>query len=168
MKKFFAFLVSLLTLAAPARAALKTGDKVPDFSARLSDGTTLHLKEWLAKAPIVLYFYPKDDTPGCTAEACGLRDDVNAFRNLQATVVGSSYDSIESHKRFIEKYQLPFPLIADEDRKVAAIFGVAGKMVANRATFIIGKDGKILYANPAVDPKMHSAEIRSELEKLKK
>lgn len=168
MKKFLALIVGLFTFAASVEAALKAGDTVPDFSAPLSDGTTFHLKEWLDKAPIVLYFYPKDDTPGCTTEACALRDDSEAFRNLKATVVGASYDSVASHQKFIKKYNLPFPLIADETKAVATLFGVNGAMFANRATFVIGKDGKILYANPSVDPKTHAEEIRGVLEKLRK
>lgn len=166
MKKLIALIVGFVTFAASAQAALKAGDAVPDFSAPLSDGTTFHLKDWLGKAPLVLYFYPKDDTPGCTVEACALRDESQAFRNLKATVVGASYDSVASHQKFIKKYNLPFPLIADETKSVATLFGVNGKMFANRATFVIGKDGKILYANPSVDPKTHAQEIRAVLEKL--
>ena len=153
-------------MATLATAALKMGDKAPDVSAPLSDGTTFHLKEWLSKAPLVLYFYPKDDTPGCTTEACGLRDDINAFRGLKATVVGASFDSIESHKKFIAKYNLPFPLIADQEKTVAKAFGVSGHLVPDRATFVIGKDGTILYANPSVNPKTHSQEIRDVLAKI--
>jgi peroxiredoxin Q/BCP len=154
-------------IAAPHKSSLKLGAKVANFSAPLSDGSTFQLNEWLVKAPLVLYFYPKDDTPGCTTEACSLRDDFSAFRNLKATVVGISYDTIESHKRFIDKYKLPFPLIADTNKNVATIFGVDGPLAAKRSTFILGKDGAVLYANPSVDPKTHTAEIRSVLEKLK-
>lgn len=149
-----------------SQAAPKVGDKVPDVSAPLSDGTTFHLHEWLSKAPLVLYFYPKDDTPGCTTEACGLRDDIAAFRDLKATVVGASYDSIESHKKFIAKYQLPFPLISDHEKTVSKMFGVSGLLFPTRATFIIGKDGTLLYANLSVKPKTHSQEIREELAKI--
>jgi peroxiredoxin Q/BCP len=152
--------------AAVTQAALKAGDKAPDFSAPLSDGTTFHLADWLAKAPLVLYFYPKDGTPGCTAEACGLRDDFDAFRGLNATVVGVSYDSIASHKQFIKQNKLPFPLIADTDKKVADAFGVAGTFGAKRSTFILGRDGVILYANPSVNPSTHSREIRDVLKSL--
>ena len=166
IKKLAALFISLTAMIIPAGAALKEGDKAPNVSAPLSDGTTFRLNEWLDKAPIVLYFYPKNDTPGCTAEACGLRDDITAFRNLNATVVGASYDSIASHKKFIEKYQLPFPLIADEKKVVAKAFGVAGMLVPDRATFVIGKDGTILYANPSVNPRKHSQEIRDVLPKL--
>jgi len=153
-------------MAFPAAAALKPGDKVQDVSAPLSDGTTFHLKEWLTKAPLVLYFYPKDDTPGCTTEACALRDDIEAFRGLKATVLGASYDSIESHKKFIAKYSLPFPLISDKDKLVSKAFGVSGMLFPDRATFIIGKDGTILFANPSVSPKTHSKEIRDALSKI--
>lgn len=158
--------VTLMTMGIFGNAALKQGDKAPDVSAPLSDGTTFHMHEWLPKAPLVIYFYPKDDTPGCTTEACGLRDDINAFRNLNATVVGVSYDSVASHKKFIEKFKLPFPLIADQDKSVSKAFGVAGLLVPSRATFVIGQDGTILYANPSVNPKTHSGEIRNVLSKL--
>ncbi len=154
-------------MAARARAAaLKTGDVAPDFSAPLSDGTTFHLKEWLGRAPIVLYFYPKDNTPGCTKEACSLRDDFAAFRDLKAAVVGVSYDSIESHKRFIKEHNLPFPLISDQNRSIAKSFGVAGFLFASRATFIIGGDGKVLFADPSVNPSTHSREVRDALARL--
>lgn len=156
----------LLLMAVRARAALKVGDKAPDFSAPLSDGTTFHLQEWLARAPIVLYFYPKDNTPGCTKEACSLRDDFAAFRDLHATVLGASYDSIDSHKKFIKEHNLPFPLISDQNRSIAKAFGVAGLFFASRATFIIGQDGKILYADPSVNPSTHSREIREALARL--
>jgi peroxiredoxin Q/BCP len=159
-------LVASLLMTTISNAALKAGDKAPDFSAPLSDGTAFHLADWLGKAPLVLYFYPKDDTPGCTTEACGLRDDIVSFRDLKATVIGVSYDSVASHQQFIAKYKLPFPLIADEKKTVATAFGVNGPMFATRSTFIIGKDGTILYANPAVSPKTHSQEVRDELAKI--
>lgn len=146
--------------------ALKAGDIVSDFSAPLSDGTTFHLRDWTHQGPLVLYFYPKDDTPGCTKEACGLRDDFQAFRGLKALVVGASYDTVESHKKFVAKYNLPFPLISDRDKSVSKIFGVSGVLFPDRATFIIGKDNTILYANPSVNPKTHSQEIRDALSTL--
>src|SRR5438067_507783 len=94
-----------ITMFGHAQAAdLKAGDQAPDFSAASSDGKTVHLNEMFGSAPIVLYFYPKDDTPGCTKEACGLRDNFTAFRKLKATVFGISYDSVESHREFIKKY----------------------------------------------------------------
>src|SRR5437879_4429709 len=131
------FVLGGLLMATTSDAALKAGDPAPEVSAPLSDGTTFHLKEWLNRAPLVRYFDRKDDTPGCTKEACGLRDDFSAFRNLKATVIGVSYDSVESHQKFIEKYHLPFPLAADTDKSIAKAFGVAGMFYATRATFII-------------------------------
>ena len=153
-------------VVAPASAALKVGDKAPDIVAPLSDGTTFNMKEWLPRAPIVLYFYPKDNTPGCTTEACSLRDDFAEFRNLKATVVGSSYDSVESHQAFIQKHHLPFPLIADTDKKVAKAFGVGGILFANRSTFIINSKGTIVYANPSVDAAKNSGDVRAALAAL--
>jgi len=126
----------------------------------------LLLPGWLDRAPLVLYFYPKDGTSGCTKEACALRDDFSAFRGLNATVVGFSYDSLESLRKFIAKHRLPFPLAADVDRSVAKAFGVDGWLFAHRATFIVGRDGTILYANPKVDPSTHSREIRDALARL--
>jgi len=154
--------------AAPAfaRAPLKAGDKAPDFSAPLSDGTEFKLSENLPKAPLVLYFYPKDFTPGCTKEACALRDDFPRFQDFQATVIGISYDSIDSHKKFAAKHRLPFPLASDADKTVAKAFGVDGLLFAKRATFIVGGDGTILWANPSVSPSTHSRELQAALAKF--
>jgi len=164
-----AILAAVVALAAaPALAALKAGDKAPDVSAPLSDGTTFKLSAWLDRAPLVLYFYPKDNTPGCTKEACSLRDDFPRFKDLKATVIGISYDGVASHRKFIKKYSLPFLLASDTDKEVAKAFGVDGLIVAHRATFVIGKDGSILYVNPSVDPKTHSQELQAFLAKLPK
>src|SRR2546422_414156 len=95
----------------------KVGDQAPDFVIPASDGSTVKLKEQLGKGFIVLYFYPKDDTPGCTKEACGIRDGIEEFKGMNATVYGVSFDPVESHKKFIEKYKLPFVLLADTDKK---------------------------------------------------
>ena len=168
MKTALNLLAAVLLAAAPAAAALKAGDKAPDVTAPLSDGTTFRLSEWLGRAPLILYFYPKDNTPGCTKEACSFRDDFPRFQDLKATVVGISYDGVASHKKFAAKYKLPFPLASDTDKKAAKAFGVDGLLVAHRATFVIGKDGVILYANPAVDPKTHSKELQDVLAKLPK
>ena len=150
----------------PLRAAMpKVGDPAPDFSAAASDGTTVHVKDYIGKGDIVLYFYPKDDTPGCTKEACGLRDSFDEFKGLNAIVFGISFDSIESHRKFIGKYKLPFVLLADTDKKIAEEYGVAtpASHVANRVTFVIDKQGKIAYVNPQVNPSTHASELRSVL-----
>jgi peroxiredoxin Q/BCP len=146
----------------------KVGDKAPEFSVAASDGTTAHLKDYLGKGTIILYFYPKDDTKGCTAEACGIRDTMDEFKGLDATVLGVSFDSVESHKAFIAKYKLPFVLLADTDKKVAKAYGVAddNSKVASRVTFVINKDGKIVFVDPKVNPVTHAAEIRTVLQQL--
>lgn len=146
----------------------KVGDKAPDFSVVASDGTTVHLKDYVGKGNIVLYFYPKDDTPGCTKEACGIRDTFDEFKGLNAIVFGVSFDSVESHKKFIEKYKLPFVLLADTDKKAAKAYGVAddNSSVARRTTFVIDKQGKIAYVNPKVNPATHAAELRTALSGL--
>jgi peroxiredoxin Q/BCP len=149
-----------------ANAALSVGQPAPDFTAPASDGTTFHLKSAIGPAPIILYFYPKDDTPGCTKEACGFRDDFAAFRKLNATVYGISYDSVESHKAFIAKYHLPFTLISDSDHAIAKLYGASGLLFAKRMTFVVDKTGNIAWINPSVDPSTHSKELQAVLEKL--
>jgi len=149
---------------------LKAGDTAPDFTAAASDGSTVRLKDFVSKGPVVLYFYPKDDTPGCTKEACGIRDSFEEFKGLKATVFGVSFDSVESHKKFIAKYKLPFTLLADTDKKIAVTYGAAGphSLVASRVTFIIGRDGRIARVFPKVSPAAHAAELREAVAALLK
>ena len=146
----------------------KVGDKAPDFSVAASDGTTVHLKDFVGKGNIILYFYPKDDTTGCTKEACGLRDTFDEFKGLNATILGVSFDSVASHKAFIAKYNLPFVLLADTDKSVAKLYGVAddSSRVASRVTFVIDKAGKITFVDPKVNPATHAAELRTVLNSL--
>ncbi len=146
----------------------KVGASAPDFSVAASDGTTVHLKDYIGKGNIILYFYPKDDTPGCTKEACGIRDTFDEFKGLNATVFGVSFDSVASHKNFITKYQLPFVLLADTDKSVARLYGVAddSSRVASRVTFVIDKAGKIAFVDPKVNPATHAAELRTVLNGL--
>ena len=147
---------------------LKVGDPAPDFSAWASDGTTVHLKDFLGQGPIVLYFYPKDDTPGCTKEACSLRDTFAEFKGLSATVFGVSFDSVASHQKFAAKYQLPFLLLADTDKQIAQAYGVAGRysLWTARVTFVIDAQGKIARVFPQVSPATHSAELQRALADL--
>ncbi|MGO9526980.1 MAG: peroxiredoxin [Verrucomicrobiia bacterium] len=155
-------------LAAFAADMPKVGDKAPDFSVAASDGTTVHLKDYIGKGNIILYFYPKDDTTGCTKEACGLRDTFDEFKGLNATILGVSFDSVASHKAFIAKYNLPFVLLADTDKSVAKLYGVAddSSRVASRVTFVIDKAGKITFVDPKVNPATHAAELRTVLNSL--
>ena len=146
---------------------LKAGDPAPNFTAAASDNSQVELKSVTGHAPIVLYFYPKDDTPGCTKEACGIRDNFAAFRKLNATVYGISYDTVESHKKFIEKFHLPFLLLSDRDHKIAKAYGADGMLFARRMTFVVDKAGKIAWINPSVDPSKHSQELEAVLAGLK-
>src|SRR5437867_1524909 len=164
--KMFYTIAALLAGSTVVNAEMpKVGDKAPDFSVAASGGTTVKLKDVVGKGNIVLYFYPKDDTPGCTKEACGIRDTITDLKGLDAIVLGVSFDSVESHKKFIEKYKLPFVLLADTDKKVAKAYGIATdeSKTAPRVTFIIDKAGKIAYVNAKVNPTTHAAEIRTAL-----
>jgi len=167
MKLMITLLATIIATGAFAEMP-KVGDKAPDFTVAASDGTTVHLKDIIGKGNIVLYFYPKDDTPGCTKEACGIRDSFDEFKGVNAIVFGVSFDSVESHKKFIEKYKLPFVLLADTDKKVAIAYGVAdaSSSTAARVTFIINKEGKIAFVQPKVNPATHAAEIKTALNAL--
>jgi peroxiredoxin Q/BCP len=129
---------------------LKPGSKAPDFKAMSDAGKSVSLKDFRGRK-IILYFYPKDDTPGCTREACDFRDAIGRFQNKDVVVLGVSPDSIESHKKFKSKFDLPFPLLADEDHKIAEAYGAWGEksmygrkfMGILRSTFLIDEHGKI-------------------------
>jgi len=147
-------------------AELKVGDVAPDFTAAASDGKTVQLQSLIGHGPIVLYFYPKNDTPGCTKEACGLRDSFAAFRNLKAQVYGVSYDTIDSHRAFIEKYNLPFALLSDADKKISERYNAKGLFGPKRVTYLIDNSGKIAWMNLDVKPASHAAELQGALKKL--
>ncbi len=170
MKRMIIFLSAwAVTGGASAQELLKVGDKAPDFAVQASNDSTVSLKDHIGKGPIVIYFYPKDDTPGCTKEACGIRDDFSEFKNLKATVFGVSFDSVASHKKFIEKYNLPFLLLADTDKKVSIAYGAATEKsgAPKRITYVIGKDGKIAHVFGAVNTGTHSADLRKVMADLK-
>jgi thioredoxin-dependent peroxiredoxin len=150
---------------------LKEGDKAPDFSAETSGGGRASLSELKGKQ-IVLYFYPRDDTPGCTKEACAFRDAYSDFRKKGAVVLGVSTDPVKSHDKFTEKFKLPFPLLADPEKKIVEAYGVWGEksfmgrkyMGTNRVTFLIGVDGRIKKIWPKVKPEEHADEVLAALE----
>ena len=152
---------------------LKEGDKAPEFTAKTNTGEQLSLRELKGK-PVVLYFYPKDDTPGCTTQACGLRDAYDDFRKAGAVVLGVSPDPVKSHVKFITKFQLPFTLLADEDKAIAQAYGVWGeksfmgrKYMGNfRVTFLIDAEGRIAKIWPAVKPETHAEEGLTALREL--
>lgn len=144
----------------------KVGTAAPDFSLPDQRGQIVSLASYRGQ-PLILYFYPKDDTPGCTKEACGFRDDWDAFEEAGIKVVGISPDSSASHAKFREKYDLPFTLLADEGHKVCEDYGVWGTkkfrgreyMGVKRTTFIIDSDGKISHVFENVKPSGHSQEL---------
>ena len=126
--------------------ALEVGDKVPDFSAKDSKGNDFDSTSVVGKKPVVFYFYPKDNTPGCTAQACSFRDQYEDFKDLGAEVVGISSDSIVSHEKFSQKYQLPFMLLSDDDKKLRNLFGVKPSLfglIPGRVTYVVDKKGII-------------------------
>lgn len=145
---------------------LKIGDKAPDFSAKDQDGNTFSLQQLLGKK-VVLFFYPKDSTPGCTAQACNLRDNFHALKEQGFELVGVSVDSEKSHQKFIEKNQLPFVLIADTEKEVVNLYGVWQEksmygrkyMGTVRTTFVINEEGFITNVIEKVKTNDHTAQI---------
>jgi len=150
-------------------AELKVGDKAPDFTLMDERGLPVSLRNFLGKNPVVLYFYPKDFTSGCTTEACSFRDDYKAYEEKGAVVVGVSLDSVESHAKFAEHYNLPFTLLSDNKKEVAKAYGVLGTggLLAKRVTFIIDRNGNIAGIFSKVDVKRHSQEVLEALDNLK-
>lgn len=146
---------------------LKQGDKAPSFSAPSWDGSTVKLSDFSGKSNVVLFFYIRDNTSGCTREARSLRDAVAEFKKRSAVVIGVSTDDVESHERFASNNELPFPLLADTDGKIASSYGVLGASgKATRATFLIGKDGTVLHAWPKVSIAGHTGDIIEKLDEL--
>ncbi len=145
---------------------LNEGDIAPDFTAKNQNGDDVKLSDFKGKR-VVLYFYPKDDTPGCTKEACSLRDSFDVFEEKRIKVFGVSNDAVESHQKFISKYALPFDLIADTDKSLVEAYGVYGEknmygkkyMGINRTTFLIDEAGKIAKVFKKVKVDEHADEV---------
>lgn len=154
---------------------LKVGDKAPTFSLSSDSGETISLKDLKGK-PVVLYFYPKDDTSGCTVEACEFRDSWPEVKRSGAIVLGVSPDGVGSHQKFKKKFSLPFPLLADEGHEVAEAYGAWGEKSMYgrkyqgilRTTFLIGGNGKIARVFEKVKPKGHAAEVLAALSEAAK
>ena len=144
---------------------LKIGDGAPDFTLFDHNGEEQTLSDYFGKK-LVVYFYPKDDTPGCRKEACSIRDNFSLFEENDIIVFGISYDSPSSHKKFAEKYDLPFTLLSDNDKEVAKLYNSNGLIMAKRNTFLIDKDGKILKIYKNVDVTTHTENILSDFSKL--
>ena len=149
---------------------VEEGKPAPDFEATTDSGERVKLSDFRGK-PVVLYFYPKDDTPGCTAQACGIRDSWDVFQERGALVLGVSPDRESSHVKFKEKYELPFTLLADPDHAVAEEYGVWGEksfagrkyMGVSRSTFVIDTDGTVKKVMHDVKPATHADEVLAAL-----
>lgn len=154
----------------PHELKLKEGDAAPTFTALTNGGQTVSLADYAGR-PVILYFYPRDDTPGCTKEACAFRDAFADFTSKGAVVLGVSADSVKSHEKFIHKFKLPFALLADEDKRIVEAYGVWGEKSflgrryqgIHRVTFLIGGDGRIQKIWPKVKPVEHAAEVLAAL-----
>jgi len=154
--------------AEPAKTP-KAGDKSPLVEGKDQDGKTWKLADHVGKNAVLLYFYPKDDTPGCTKEACGFRDRVTDLKKEGVEVVGVSFDDEESHRKFREKHNLNFTLLADTDGKIADAFGVrrGESKMARRASFLIDKTGKIVHVTDTPSADTHLSEMKDAVAKLK-
>jgi len=150
-------------------AALKIGDKAPEINAKDQNGILISLKDFIGKK-VIVYFYPKDDTPGCTAEACNLRDNYEQLIGKGFKIIGISADDEKKHQKFSDKYNLPFPLIPDTEKNIINAYGVWGpkKFMGrtfdgiNRTTFVVSEDGKIEKIFSKVDTKNHTQQIFEE------
>lgn len=152
---------------ATAREGLvRVGEPAPEFMLQDQTGRVRQLSEYRGH-PVVLYFYPRDATPGCTAEACAFRDAWDRLQSTGAVVLGVSTDDVESHRRFHEEHQLPFELLADLDGRVAQLYGVPLRLgMASRVTFLIDDEGVVRHVWEDVDPGVHAAEVIAEIDEL--
>ena len=137
---------------------LKTGNAVPNFVGTDANGSQFDSKNYVGKQALVIYFYPKDETPGCTAEACSFRDNYQVFKDMGAEIIGISSDSVASHQKFIKKHQLPFILLSDFDKKIRKLFGVPSDLfgiLPGRVTYIIDKEGVVRLVFNSMNGKSH-------------
>jgi thioredoxin-dependent peroxiredoxin len=157
-------------MASPTKGdELTTGDHAPDFTLPDQNGQPVHLSELLKQSHVVLYFYPKDETPGCTAEACSFRDQYEVFREAGAEVVGVSSDSVESHQQFAQHHRLPFLLLSDAQGEVRKLYGVQSTLgfLPGRVTFVIDRDGIVRYSfNSQMNPLRHVPEALAIIKEL--
>lgn len=145
------------------KSKLKVGDNIPLFELKNQDGIAINIRDFIGKKNIIIYFYPKDDTSGCTKEACKFRDEYEDFTDLDAIVIGISGDSVASHKNFTEKYKLPFTLLSDANNVVRKLFGVPKSMfiIPGRVTYVVNKQGEIIYVfNSMKNAEQHVIEAK--------
>lgn len=179
-KKLFAMKTHLLTalmavgatlfFTAAVTAAPRVGDVAPLFTGTDQDGKTVKLADFIGKKIVLLYFYPKDFTSGCTKEACGFRDRVGKLQEDNVEVIGVSFDSAESHRKFIAQYHLNFPLLADPDGKIADLYDARMDHLnmTRRVSFLIGLDGKIAHITDSGNPDVHFSQMQEAIAALKK
>ena len=162
-------IISLTFAASLSAEQPEVGNPAPGFELRDQNGEIHSLEDYRDRW-VTLYFYPKDDTPGCTTEACEFRDNIFEFKDLNCQVLGVSLDDTDSHAEFAEKYSLPFPLLADTEGQTSSAYGVKTKMfgltVAKRQTFLIDPDGNVAVHYEEVDPDTHSEQVLTDLRRL--
>lgn len=137
---------------------LKVGDKIPNFTAKDTNGNDFNSLDLIGKKPMVIYFYPKDNTPGCTTQACSFRDQYEDFKDLGAEVIGISSDSIASHQKFTQQFKLPFILLSDSDKKIRTLFGVPSNLfglIPGRVTYVADKTGTVIMVFDSMKAKNH-------------
>jgi peroxiredoxin Q/BCP len=151
------------------KSKIQVGDKIPSFSLKDQNNTIFSSTNFIGKKAMIIYFYPKDDTPGCTKEACSFRDEFEDFVELNAEIIGISSDSVESHKEFAKKYNLPFTLLADTKKEVQKLFGVPKSilgMIPGRVTYVVDKNGTVIYIfNSLRNAEQHIVEAKKALRK---
>ena len=158
-------------MAKAIELTLKEGDLAPEFTGATNGGGKISLADYRGQQ-VVLYFYPRDDTPGCTKEACAFRDNFAALKKKGAVIFGVSPDAVKAHDKFVEKFKLPFTLLADADKAIANAYGVWGEksfmgrkyLGVHRVTFLIDADGRIKKIWPLVKPEEHAAEVLAALD----
>jgi peroxiredoxin Q/BCP len=146
---------------------LKENTKAPDFKLLDQDGRERSLSDFAGEYKVI-YFYPKDDTPGCTKEACGIKDSYANFSRLNVPVIGISADSVASHKKFAEKYNLPFVLLSDPNKEIIKAYGAKGGLFTKRISYLLDNNGVIVKGYKSVDPSTHAGEIIKDIESLLK
>ena len=160
----------LVAMVQTASAAPHAGDRAPLVEGKDQDGKKWKLQDEIGRNVVLLYFYPKDNTPGCTKEACSLRDRIGDLKSENVDVVGVSFDTTDSHKKFIFKYDLNFPLIADTEGKIADAYGArmpGDKKMDRRISFLIGMDGRIIHVTDSPKPDVHLTEMQDAIKGLK-
>ena len=165
----FATALALSLVTTHAAEAPKVGDKAPAITALDQDGKTVKLSDFAGKQAVIVYFYPKDNTPGCTKEACGLRDRMDELKKQNVAVLGVSMDDAASHKKFIADHSLNFPLLVDKDGKITDAFGarMTGKNMSRRISFLVDKSGTVVHVTDNSSADQHLAEMKAAVAKLK-